>query len=813
MPKTAERQARGAVLTAGGFPPSADKSDAGIRARVARRLLLASPNESFRSIFGRYFTASGYTVDILRKPGLADTIFGSREVALLVLDEAFFDESPQGDWRGVVDKARSARVPVLAAAPREKTGTSGEACDAWAEDVITYPMNPEAVLRKVVKLTGDARAAGTPSERTVGTEAMPDESVGLLSDYIARLPSDAGGGDGRALWRALARCRLVLDQIRDAVFVFARTGQLAMVNDAACRILGYDRQEVLGRSPGVVFSQIDNPPSVNGLDLRKAMSRFAVPAFDTALRTASGSSVPVSFRTSFLRDEQDNIVGILGIATDIRERKVLEEHLRRHNELLEEEVARRTGEICASEERYRTVLANVTTGIIGTDVRGHVESINRAACSILQLDEQEAVGRPLRDLWTCRRCEGCSGPRGCEGCLEDVAGPKGTVRFPRQCCISNKDGRKITILKNLSVLRRETGEAYACIHTLTDLSPQVQVQEELERTRTYLDLVVRGKRRNHRIVGRSRAIQSVLDFIAASAESSATVLIEGESGTGKELVAETLHMNSSRASRPWLVVNCANLSGPILESELFGHERGAFTGAVVSKRGLLEVVDSGTLFIDEIADMPLSAQAKILRVLENGSFRRVGGTKGIRVDVRFVAATNRHLAEEVKKGRFREDLFYRLNVLRVEVPPLRRRVEDIPLLVAHLLDNTQVTAAPGIKRRFSPRAVDLMIRYSWPGNVRELRNVVEHAVILSREKALLDDVTLPHELLSAPKRTSVQAEGLTTLKQIQNEHIERVLAATDGNKTRAAKILGLSVRQLRRVVNARRTSIPIQSNR
>ena len=231
------------------------------------------------------------------------------------------------------------------------------------------------------------------------------------------------------------------------------------------------------------------------------------------------------------------------------------------------------------------------------------------------------------------------------------------------------------------------------------------------------------------IVGESRVMQEILALVKRVASSKATVLVTGESGTGKELVARAIHQCSNRAQKPFISVNCAALTETLLESELFGHERGAFTDAVAMRKGRFELADGGTLFLDEVAEMSQALQAKLLRVLQEMEFERVGGNRTIKVDVRVVAATNRDLKEEVEAGRFREDLFYRLNVVHLQVPPLRQRQEDIPLLAAHFVKKYVQENVRG-KIRLTPEALKVLVQYAWPGNVRELENVMERAVIL-----------------------------------------------------------------------------------
>ncbi|MCO6401168.1 MAG: sigma-54-dependent Fis family transcriptional regulator, partial [Verrucomicrobia bacterium] len=284
------------------------------------------------------------------------------------------------------------------------------------------------------------------------------------------------------------------------------------------------------------------------------------------------------------------------------------------------------------------------------------------------------------------------------------------------------------------------------------------------------------------IVGQSPALQEVFDTIRQVAQSRATVLIQGESGTGKELVAQALHRLSPRSKGPFIAVHCAALSETLLESELFGHERGAFTGATERRRGRFELADGGTLFLDEIGEIDSSLQVKILRVLEERRFERVGGQETIDVDVRLVAATNRDLKKKVEEGTFREDLFYRLDVVAIRLPPLRERVGDLPLLVDHFIS---VFAEENGKKivGITPEAMQALGGYEWPGNVRELRNMVERMVVLARgEKLTLRDVPLHvrGELDAAPARG-----GALSLEANEKQMIVRALKASGGNVTKA----------------------------
>jgi two-component system response regulator AtoC len=331
------------------------------------------------------------------------------------------------------------------------------------------------------------------------------------------------------------------------------------------------------------------------------------------------------------------------------------------------------------------------------------------------------------------------------------------------------------------------------------------VRRALERTRLIEEHRARRERsgsvatRIENIVGRSPAMLEVYKLVARVAQTQSTVLVAGESGSGKELVARAIHSHSARAAGAFVAVNCTALTESLLESELFGHQKGAFTGAVAQKRGLFEEAQGGTLFLDEIGDVGPKMQAQLLRVLQEGEIRRVGGTEAVRVDVRVVAATNRELEEEVKAGRFREDLYFRINVVTVKLPPLRDRPNDIPLLVEHFVH--KYAAREGRKDAgTSEEAMALFRRHSWPGNVRELENVIERALAMSKDGIILPS-DLPPEVNQAQR---VAPPGLIddrpTLSELERRYIELVLKETAGNKKRAAEILGIDRRTLYRTL-------------
>jgi two-component system response regulator HydG len=320
---------------------------------------------------------------------------------------------------------------------------------------------------------------------------------------------------------------------------------------------------------------------------------------------------------------------------------------------------------------------------------------------------------------------------------------------------------------------------------------------QLEQENVYLKERLNDRFDFSKILGRSPAMNSLFETMALVAPSEATLLIEGESGTGKELIANAIHQNSPRSERPLIKVNCAALPETLLESELFGHEKGAFTGAIARRQGRFQLAHKSSIFLDEIGEMAPTTQAKILRVLQEREFEPVGSTQTIKVDTRIIAATNKNLKEEIDQGHFREDLYYRINVVVLPVPSLGERREDIPLLADFFLKQYAKKNHRSI-HGFTPRAVDLLMRHDWPGNVRELENIVERAVIMSRGDMItpLEFPEIIKELDMDGQASRVDLTPGRSLKEVEKDMILRTLDETGGNRTHAAKQLGISRRTL-----------------
>lgn len=321
-------------------------------------------------------------------------------------------------------------------------------------------------------------------------------------------------------------------------------------------------------------------------------------------------------------------------------------------------------------------------------------------------------------------------------------------------------------------------------------------QKQLQRENKVLRTLVRQDLKSSEFIGNSSVVQNVLNMVDKVASTTATILILGESGTGKELIAKRLHLKSDRSQGPYVTINCGALQESLLESELFGHEKGSFTGAFVQKIGLGEIANGGTLFLDEIGELSLGIQAKLLRFLQESEFYRIGGKRPIKVNVRIVSATNRDLEREVREGRFREDLFYRLNTISLRMPPLRKRKEDIPALIEFFLKTARFGGPSQPIKRMDRQVIEVLSNYDWPGNIRELQNTIERLKILSDQNEIrLEDLPLGIRMPKV-KNEPLEFTPEMTLAELEKNHVLRALAFHRGNKTKAAHYLGITIKTL-----------------
>ncbi|MCF8052270.1 MAG: sigma 54-interacting transcriptional regulator [Desulfobacterales bacterium] len=432
---------------------------------------------------------------------------------------------------------------------------------------------------------------------------------------------------------------------------------------------------------------------------------------------------------------------------------------------------------------WKTIVDTLQDGVIVVDPMGRVVAMNPSAERLTGYRAGELKGKSCRLL----DCTGCriigKGP------AEQWCGlyADGNVRA-KKCMITNKENRTVNVIKNASVLRDENGTIIGAVETLTDMSEIVRQQEEILSLRRTLHL----DEGYHGILGKSTVMQDLFDLIDNVAPTDSPVMIQGESGTGKELVARAIHDVSPRAQKPFIKVNCASLNENLLESELFGHTRGAYTGADRDRIGRFEVAHGGTIFLDEIGDVPISTQVKLLRVLEEREIERVGDHRPINVDVRIVSATHKSLDRLTAEGAFREDLYFRINVFPMQIPPLRRRPEDIPAIVQHFIRRNNEKTGKKILG-LTPEAMERLLSYSWPGNVRELRNAVDYAFVLCNSGGIAAGHLPPkisaREPAACPPLSLSPAEAK---RGAEREELVRTLEATGGNRSEAARRLGVS---------------------
>eukprot|EP01022_Parablepharisma_sp_SALTPOND_P012564 TRINITY_DN1619_c1_g1_i5.p1 TRINITY_DN1619_c1_g1~~TRINITY_DN1619_c1_g1_i5.p1 ORF type:complete len:537 (+),score=213.18 TRINITY_DN1619_c1_g1_i5:59-1612(+) len=460
---------------------------------------------------------------------------------------------------------------------------------------------------------------------------------------------------------------------------------------------------------------------------------------------------------------------------------------------------------------WATVADTLHDGLLVVDDSGCIMAVNPAGEELTGYKKEDLVGQNCRVL-NCTGCKVINKGRG-----EDYCGlfRQGSVASKR-CTITNAAGQPVDVLKRASVLKDDQGRAIGAVETLIDVSELARKEQEI----TDLRRTLRGQEDGrYGLLGRSGAMQRLFDLIENVASSEAPVLIQGESGTGKELVARAIHHQSPRRESPLVTVNCGAIPSELLESELFGHEKGAFTGAVRTRVGRFELAQGGTIFLDEIGDMPPLLQVKILRVLQEHAFERVGGTRTIEVDLRVLAATNQDLASRVEAGEFREDLYYRLNVVPIEVPPLRERKSDIPLLCDFFLE--RLARLKGLElKELSPEVRERFLRYSWPGNVRELENLLERLVVLA-EGEMIGPEALPAKLDGEELLPDLEGDGelpavvlppgglnlKSSLDQLERRLIAQALEQSGGVKAQAAALLGLNrttlVQKLKKMGNLR----------
>lgn len=557
-------------------------------------------------------------------------------------------------------------------------------------------------------------------------------------------------------------------------------GYFLDASDAWLRRFGYTREELRMLRPQDLGSP-ETARRVNEeyLPLLRRTGRLDNVPFD--MRTKSGERVDLLASAIVERGAEGDYLRTVAVYTEVRQQARLEAHYR---------------------ELYRQTPAMLHT----VDAHGRIIHVSDRWLAKLGYKREEVLGRPITDFMAEESRERLAGGR-----LEAIIAHGELENEPRT--LVTKSGEIIEVLLSARAERDEQGNVVALLVASKDVTERnrterqlraafeenARLREELERERDYLREEVQVSMNFGRIVGESPALKKMLARLEAVAQTNASVLIQGESGVGKELVAHAIHARSPRANGPLVKVNCASIPRELFESEFFGHVKGAFTGAHRDRIGRFQLADGGTIFLDEVGEIPIELQGKLLRVLQESEFERVGDDRTHTVDVRIIAATNRDLEKEVAAGRFREDLYYRLSVFPIDVPPLRERGDDVVQLATHFLERTcQEFGHPPLA--LSKQQAALLKRYDWPGNIRELKNVIERAVILSRGKVLRLDLAMADILTATQVAKSVSQEDddrvLTEaeIRELERRNMLRALeqcgwrvSGPDG----AAKLLGL----------------------
>ncbi len=450
-------------------------------------------------------------------------------------------------------------------------------------------------------------------------------------------------------------------------------------------------------------------------------------------------------------------------------------------------------------DRYwKTVVNTIHDGIMIVNTQGAIVSVNRAFEKITGYRNEELLGRSC-EMVDCDARTCALSPEDGYWCDLFRIGALNTCK----CMVRHKDGRLIHAIKNASLLRDASGQIIGAVGTITDISELIEKDFQIEAFRRELQ----SKDGFHGIVGVSPAMRQVFEMIENAAHSDAPVIIYGESGTGKELVSRAIHDIGGRRDGPFVRVNCASLTESLLESELFGHVRGAFTGAVRDRKGRFEKASGGDLFLDEIGDLPIATQVRLLRVLEEKVIERVGESTPVPVDVRIISATNRELPRLVEAGRFRKDFFFRINVIPINLPALRERIEDIPLLAEAFFRKIRLKSGKDIEG-IDTRTMEVLTQYDWPGNVRELRSAFEYAFVACHDSLILPH-HLPHDIYRGRRPLAPAKRRAFNLKEIEKQELVEALEKAEGNQSKAAELLGVSRvtvynRMKRYGVNARR---------
>jgi PAS domain S-box-containing protein len=545
--------------------------------------------------------------------------------------------------------------------------------------------------------------------------------------------------------------------IPDGIAVIGKEHNIVVFNEAASRITGFNENDVVGEDCSILFEE-----NFDGMNFLKESIRenraFTNLAFNIKTKKESEKNVLASI-TPIVRNEK--VISVVLVFRDTKEMLNLAEDLEE-----------KTTELIDQKNKLDAIFNSNIEGTFTIDNEWNVTSFNLSAEKITGYKKNEAIGKKCWEIFNSSVCR--------KGCHMEQTINKDKPTIGNEVKIVDKNGKLIPIRVNSSTLTNNKNEKIGAVETFLDISEIKNLFEHLDERFKY-----------ENIVGKNKEIKQIINVLESVAQTDSSVLVTGESGTGKELAARAIHLNSHRRTGPFIAVNCSAFAESLIESELFGHEKGAFTGAIKSKIGRFELAQNGTLFLDEIGDLSITVQTKLLRVLETKEIERVGSNKPIKINTRIIAATNKDLEIEIEAGRFREDLYYRINVMNIHLPPLRERKDDLPILVNHFIEKFNEKFKRDIKH-FSSSAFDILMDYNWPGNIRELENVIEHCFVLCGSDVIQIE-HLPKRLReenfnSITKNTS---GNLNHLKDAERNIIINTLKKHNGNRSKTAEELNI----------------------
>ena len=576
------------------------------------------------------------------------------------------------------------------------------------------------------------------------------------------------------------RLSTILNSVSDAVIATDGQGLITFMNPAAEILTGWEMEEASGKLVTDILDVYvrDGENLIKDTFLIEALQKGSVTTgelssasgddYNTCLTAKSGQEIPIDYNVAPIKDEKENPTGMVITFRDITKYKTDITNYK----TMEEQSNQTISELRYQARLMKTVFDSMSDGIVVLSLAGHVLFINPSIHQVFGTEPLEG----LLGKWSEKHSvfyPDKETPYPIDQILVTHISRGEAIRDQEIFVRNEEQGKGIHVRASVIPLFDENEEVVACVCVIRDI-----VRAELETTQSF-----------DGIVGKSRNMQPMFALMQRAVESDITVLISGESGTGKELVARAIHFNSDREAGPFIIVNCAAIPETLIESELFGHERGAFTGATTQRIGKFERADGGTIFFDEIGDMQWVLQAKLLRVLQERQIQRVGSTTNIPVDIRVLTATNQDLKAAVEAGTFREDLFYRIAAFPIMVPPLRERCEDIPLLTDHFLKRYTEKVAKSIKA-VSANALRLLMEYDFPGNVRELENTIERAVLLETTD-LLQSSSLPPQISSQTILSSPNATEILPFAEVERQILAHALKVMDNNVTRAAQALDI----------------------